>query len=251
MASLDGCPCCSFTLPENLFLPRDQASKQPSDGLEEADPISPSLALTRLAAANATIIDTHSHAHLEQPAVSDSVHDASTASQAEIIEGISQPFILSCAVAPEDWNQCLEYASQSTFRTPALGVHPWYIDRLLDSDNNLNNHWLKDLEALLQLHPHCIVGEIGLCKHAKLLRTFPGGKAMAMELQRTVLTQQLILAARYQRPVSVHCVDQHAVLLQILKEMPQDHLPPAIAMHSFTGTAHHVQQLLRWEDTIR
>ena len=149
---------------------------------------------------------------------------------------------------------------------------------------------------------------------AKLVR-FPTNstKQEALALQRHVFVQQLKLAARYQRPVSVHCVQQHGVLLECFQSLLDDdddnnndgndddndnddndnnnqtndndgkekhfnsninnttpsknnksdndndekrrrrrrnnmkRLPPAIALHSFTGTAHQIQQLLQWE----
>ena len=82
---------------------------------------------------------------------------------------------------------------------------------------------------------------------ARFLRTYPAGKAAALELQRRVFTEQLKLAAKYERPVSVHCVDQHAVLLKVLAELSPQEIPPTIGMHSFTGLAHHVRQLLKFE----
>jgi Tat protein secretion system quality control protein TatD with DNase activity len=89
-----------------------------------------------------------------------------------------------------------------------------------------------------------MVGEIGLCKMARFLRTYEHGKQDALALQRHVFVQQLQLAAVYQRPVSIHCVNQQGVLLDIFKEQQQQQqqnkkqLPPAMALHSFTGTAH-------------
>jgi Tat protein secretion system quality control protein TatD with DNase activity len=85
---------------------------------------------------------------------------------------------------------------------------------------------------------------------AKFVRTFAGGKAAALQLQRQVLVSQLRLAAQYQRPVSIHCVNQHGVLLDVLKELWIDGgvpAPPAMAMHSYTGTVHQLGQLLQWE----
>ena len=60
--------------------------------------------------------------------------------------------------------------------------------------------------------------------------------------------------------MSVHCVNQHGVFVSVLKEIRDSadvgmdiiasFFPPAIAMHSFTGTAHHVKELLEFEKTI-
>jgi TatD DNase family protein len=119
----------------------------------------------------------------------------------------------------------------------------------------LSETWLSDLETLLQKHPGAMVGEIGLCKVARFVRTYAAGKQAALQLQRDAFCQQLRLAARLERPVSIHCVNQQGVMLDILKELASSEdgkrLPPAMALHSFTGTAHHVQQLLQWERGLK
>jgi TatD DNase family protein len=237
------------------------------------------------------LVDSHGHAHLERESSSeyhvnemsehyrsgdsgnDDHNNEENGDYSQILEGnISTPAILkttsrflavSCAVAPDDWQACLHYAAQSNHRIAAVGVHPWYV-------GDLPHNWLDDVESILQQHARVMVGEIGLCKVARFVRTYKDGKKAALALQRQVFTQQLDLAARYQRPVTVHCVQQQQILLDILKERttststttstgtsssskevdcgPHKALPPAIALHSFTGTAHHVDQLLKWED---
>ena len=181
--------------------------------------------------------------------------------------------IMSCAVDIDDWEQCLEYATKSPHRIPAIGIHPWYVESVLTTTNNCSDvvqkndtdlhntkattWWLDKLENLLQLHPGCMVGEIGLCKVARFIRTYNGGKQVALRIQRHMFNQQLLLAAKYGRPVSIHCVNQHNVLLEIFNSLQQhsdgDHsqIPPAMALHSYTGTVHHVQTLLRWETQVR
>jgi TatD DNase family protein len=164
---------------------------------------------------------------------------------------------LTCSVAPSDWRDCLQYAAQSPHRRAAIGVHPWYIDELLtnkDGDNQqLDPTWYADMETLLQEHPGCLVGEIGLCQKARFVRTFPGGKTQALQLQRQVFQQQLQLAVQYQRPASIHCVQQQGILLDVFRQLfsSPSVLPPALALHSFSGTAHHIQQLLQWEQSLR
>ena len=157
-------------------------------------------------------------------------------------------------------------------------------DRYCDDDGNNNNNnyyydtsWKDRLEQLLQHYSSSsssssiivVVGEVGLDKMAKSARFHHRGKQYGYELQRQIFTEQLLLAAKYQRPVSMHCVQQHNVLLDILKRtfpavinntrstnnnngtgntLPI--LPPTMAMHSFTGTEHHVKMLLQWEATM-
>eukprot|EP00532_Pseudo-nitzschia_australis_P018051 CAMPEP_0168312450 /NCGR_PEP_ID=MMETSP0142_2-20121227/67906_1 /TAXON_ID=44445 /ORGANISM="Pseudo-nitzschia australis, Strain 10249 10 AB" /LENGTH=446 /DNA_ID=CAMNT_0008265421 /DNA_START=339 /DNA_END=1680 /DNA_ORIENTATION=+ len=202
---------------------------------------------------------------------------------------------LACSVEPADFNDTLKYAATSDSILPALGVHPWYIENLPnfssmistngkdnhgDEPNNIDNfeavdsEWLLPMEKLLLEHPKCLVGEIGLCKIAKWVRTYPDGKTRAMDIQKRIFKKQMILAAKLRRPVSVHCVNSHGIFVAAIKELvekkeeerdkirvtPNENsicsgsrrflLPPAIAMHSFTGTAHHVKELLDLEHQI-
>mmetsp|Transcript_28091 Transcript_28091/g.56944 ORF Transcript_28091/g.56944 Transcript_28091/m.56944 type:complete len:430 (+) Transcript_28091:130-1419(+) len=197
--------------------------------------------------------------------------------------GSPEMITLVCSVSPHDWQSTLTYASEpSRYETtlPALGVHPWYLYP------DLSPSYLSDLEHLLKQHPQAIVGEIGLCKVAKFVRNYPaelGGKQGALELQRTVFRDQFRLASRLRRPVSVHCVQRHGVLTKLFKEIMQeavkvrkewrkkqkesalstesgdrggdeprilDAYPTAVAMHSYTGTAHHVKELLEFEERL-
>jgi TatD DNase family protein len=226
------CPCCAFA-PGDLFLPgtpkNDNESGEsqypPDDGMP-----TPQQALQHLA--GMTLVDTHCHAHLER-----NLHETYQYDDATLLT-LPRVISLSCSVEPSDWQACLDYAAQSTAILPALGVHPWYLE-------NLPENYLEQLEGLLKQHKHAMVGEIGLCKVAKFVRTYPEGKTAALELQRRVFKEQMELAAKYQRPVSVHCVNQHGVLMKVLEELPK--LPPTIGMHSFTGTAQQVQQLLKFD----
>ena len=194
---------------------------------------------------------------------------------------------LACSVEPDDFDITLKYAATSDFILPALGVHPWYIPNLTSYDNNdtdtdndidtdgsfdvdIDIDWLLPLEELLMKHPKCLVGEIGLCKIAKWVRKHPKGKSFAMSIQKRIFKKQLLLAAKLRRPVSVHCVNCHGIFVDTIKEIinnnnnddennnkSQDNnsrlrrlLPPVIGMHSFTGTAHHVKELLELERQI-
>jgi len=224
------------------------------------------------------LVDTHVHAHLRREPdalyhymVKEGNHqtlDENTTTMAATVTAAAPAAIVSvtCAVHADDWESCLQYVAAAAAETktttsglhhrvvPALGVHPWYLA-------DLSDHWCEDLERLLQLHPRCMVGEVGLCKVAQFVRTYPAGKTAALQLQRDVMWKQLQLAVQYQRPVSIHCVQQQGVLLEMLQQLSastaatetgksQPTLPPAMALHSFTGTAHHVKQLLAWEKQV-
>jgi TatD DNase family protein len=241
------CPCCSF-LPEFTFLPPNLMRAEEYDN-QKGDPSSVSVnstdALRQIAAAGQAakgsksqvlLVDTHGHAHLDRERHESYNMDSEN-------EFASVPVVsLSCAVEEADWEKCLLYASQSESMLPGLGVHPWYLE-------NLSENWLRSLESLLVQHPSAIVGEIGLCKVARFVRTHPEGKRAALLQQRHVFSEQMQLASKLQRPVSVHCVKQHGVFMNVVKELVEkgDPFPPAVGMHSFTGTAHHVKEILAFE----
>ena len=175
------------------------------------------------------------------------------------------------------------YSSQSSYILPALGVHPWYLNDIMipnldavestdDVATFLKWDWLNDLENQLSIHPHLLVGEIGLCKMARFVREFPkekGGRNTALQLQKLVFRKQFELAAKWSRPVTVHCVNAHGLFMDVMREVLNEAkdscteknglgamkhwrkaFPPAIALHSFTGTAHHVREILAFEQQL-
>ena len=253
----NGCPCCDF----DLFLPPQENSNDedpkplthPLSGPSDS-PVDPIRALgmlipTMMNTAPLCLVDTHSHAQLERER--DETYNVQDVNRSL---GSSFPEIkaIICAVEPADWKATLNLASTSSRYLPALGIHPWYLG------DGLPKEWLSQLEDLLIEHPSAIVGEIGLCKMARWARLYEGGKAAAMEIQRHVFLQQLELAARLRRPVSVHCVDQHGIFASVLNEILHRYeggdrrlcLPPTIAMHSFTGTARQAKELLKMEEQL-
>jgi Tat protein secretion system quality control protein TatD with DNase activity len=235
------------------------------------------------------IVDTHCHAHLERPSEEADEQPAfyhcnieSEDTSTKNGTNKSLQFVsLTCAVEPSDWLAALEYASQSPYRIAAIGIHPWYLAGAEYDPNNPDHpdhdkstpqspaqpQYLQNLEQILRDHPHAAVGEIGLCKMARWTRQHAAGKQAALTIQKNVFAQQLRLAAKYQRPATIHCVDQQKVLLDVLKKEQQQaatskserdgdathirmSLPPAMALHSFSGTAHQVEQLLKWETSM-
>jgi TatD DNase family protein len=284
------CPCCAFG--DNLFLPAGvltaaAAAEQPppqsqhapstsshdinGDGDDEELPLPSARQVWQALQPPVSnvidhdflrLFDSHGHAHLTRDDGDESdepsLYDVSVSPpDDDNSSSIDAPSFasLSCAVAPADWTACLDFAAQSPRRVAALGVHPWYLPEIANGDET----WLTALETQLQEHPGLAVGEIGLCKVARWVRTYEPGKAAALARQRHVMEQQLDLAAAYRRPVSLHCVQQQATLLEIFKSRSsrattesdrRAALPPALALHSFSGTAHHVQQLLQWEASL-
>ena len=182
----------------------------------------------------APCVDTHSHVH--QQAVATGAHKRTYSAVLAVDEGC--------------WDAVVTFCLPRSFAIPGLGVHPWRVHELVPG-------WQTRLTARLLEHPGAMVGEIGLCKCAKNLRG-PGAKSRVWPLQLDAFLQQLAIAARLRRPASVHCVKAHGALLeclsappptQLLDELPpeqalaaaaDDWLPPAIALHSFSGTSDQV-----------
>ena len=133
-------------------------------------------------------------------------------------------------------------ASASRRLRPGLGVHPWQAHLVDDVDA-----FVGRLASNLAAHPAAIVGEIGLCKCAKNVRGAKAERERGLAQQRAVFDAQLRLAARLGRPASVHAVKQHAPLKAALGAV--EATPGfAVALHSFSGTAHHVRELLALVD---
>ena len=127
--------------------------------------------------------------------------------------------ILCCAVRESDWESVLSISRDSTVIKviPALGLHPWFLaDRSTD--------WLWKLEKHL-LQTGAAVGEIGL-DHAV--------KPLDKDIQRTVFTDQLRLACRLNRQVSVHCRDAWGSLIEVVRQVG---VPDAgLILHSYSGS---------------
>ncbi|CAM9793994.1 unnamed protein product [Ectocarpus sp. 4 AP-2014] len=133
-----------------------------------------------------------------------------------------------------------------------------------------SKEWLRDLTALLEQHPHALVGEIGLDKVART----PDTRRVEWDDQLGVFQTQMELAARMSRPVSVHCVKAHGKLVDCLRggggdglierktgrppaggqkegynglggERKRWRLPPRIALHSFTGSVEVAKDITR------
>ena len=133
-------------------------------------------------------------------------------------------FIVPAAEADE-WPAVLALAATDIH--PALGIHPWFADEAaLD--------YLPELETYLQQHPALLIGEIGLDYKQCLSEN-------GRELQRRLLSQQLELANRYQRPVILHNLKSSADLLALLK---QHHIRRGI-VHAFSGSLEEAHAFIR------
>ena len=170
------------------------------------------------------LLDSHSHVHKVAIEVKD-----------ECDAGLL-PYNAVLAIEEACWDAVLARCAINPLAAPGLGVHPWFVHEVTPG-------WAERLHAKLAAHPGALVGEIGLCKCARNLRG-PGAKARVWPLQVEAFTTQLGIGGALQRPASVHCVKAHSTLLEVLRRQVDTQLPPAIALHSFSGTADDVRRLV-------
>lgn len=141
---------------------------------------------------------------------------------------------------PRDFSTVLDLSttlsSESQHVVPCFGVHPWFLH---ETDSN----WLSQVETSIAETPQAIVGEIGLDgfhfdPHTQELTS-------SIESQQKAFMDQMELAARYDRPVSIHVVQCLGALfesLSILKKKKK--LPSQLYFHAFGGKLGSVDQVI-------
>lgn len=113
-----------------------------------------------------------------------------------------------------DWPVVSDLSRRFPWARPSYGLHPW-------DAGNRSSGWLKTLESLLAAEPEAAVGEIGIDRWI-LDRARPddprlkGLRRAPMREQDEVFLSQLRLAARDNRPVTIHCLDAWGHLDELL-----------------------------------
>lgn len=149
--------------------------------------------------------------------------------QAELIEEARAAGVARMVVngsSAEDWPAVAELARRfPDIVQPSFGAHPWYI-------HEQPGDWVHRLEDALHEFPRAGVGEIGLDRWKPDLR---------WEGQREAFRAQLELAARLNRPVSIHCLKAWGPLIEALDATPR----PACGflLHSYGGAPDLVRRL--------
>lgn len=116
-----------------------------------------------------------------------------------------------------DWRYVLGLGRSHPDICVSLGLHPWYVDER-------GPDWLDRLRELVAAHP-VGVGEIGLDN------ALPERNDAAQE---EVFLAQMSLAARYGRPVTIHCRKAFGRLADLVGAMRER--PPFMMLHAYAGS---------------
>ena len=140
-----------------------------------------------------------------------------------------------------DWPAVAALAAEHPVVLPSFGLHPW-------DAGNRSPAWQENLLAHLDAHPGAAVGEIGLDRWI-LTRAKPGDPRLAglrrapIEEQTEVFLWQFALAAERNLPSTIHCVDAHGLLHDLLRAAKR----PArgFLLHSYGGSTEMVASLAK------
>ncbi|KAF2513937.1 TatD family hydrolase [Flavobacterium foetidum] len=108
----------------------------------------------------------------------------------------------------------------------SIGIHPWHI-----VENNIVAE-LKIIEEKLQRENCLALGECGLDKRIEV----------PFDLQLKVFEQQLLLAAKYKKPVIIHCVAAYQEVSEIKKKMK---ISVPMIIHGFSKKNQIAMQLVK------
>lgn len=125
-----------------------------------------------------------------------------------------------------DWNRVVEIATKSRHVIPFLGLHPWFV-------GDRSAEWFAQLEELVKA-TQCGIGETGLDKLTKPLNR---------DAQEEVFRAQIRLAAKYDRPITVHCVKAWGWLVDILQS--ESALPERFLLHAYGGSKDMIRPLAK------
>lgn len=127
-----------------------------------------------------------------------------------------------------DWDKVINLSDEYPQVIPFLGIHPWFV-------NERSINWAEILEKYIMSY-NCGIGECGLDRLH--------GSTDAQN-QEEILRIHIRLAAKYGRPISIHCVRYWGLLINILKS--EKNLPKSIMIHSYGGSEDFVRQLSEFD----
>ncbi|MGF1530406.1 MAG: TatD family hydrolase [Puniceicoccaceae bacterium] len=136
-------------------------------------------------------------------------------------------FWIGNATGPEDWSTLRRLSRDDEGTMAMYGLHPWKAAEVPEG-------WQTKLESLLLEDQRAGIGEIGLDRSRR---------GIDEKRQESVFRQQLEIAVRLQRPVTLHCVRADGWMSRVLRSLPD--LPSSILIHGWAGSE---EQLEEWID---
>lgn len=134
-------------------------------------------------------------------------------------------------VAPDQWSKAAQLSDDYTGISHAVGVHPWWVDKLgyggAPSQSQLTA--LQQMLASALNASGCIaLGECGL----------DGAIATPLAIQQQILEVHLELAQELKKPLIIHCHKAHNELIAQLKH---HQLSAGGVIHAFSGSLEMAQ----------
>jgi TatD DNase family protein len=158
------------------------------------------------------------------------LHDPRLRGVRPLVPVLAESGVTRCVVnatSEADWQAVEDLAAtHPDFVSPAFGIHPWHA-------HTATAGWTERLDAVLRRHPVASIGECGLDGWIK---------EPSMEVQAAVFREHLRLAARLDRPVTIHCLKAWDPLFEVFRESKP---PERFLMHSFGGSLEIARRLER------
>ncbi|MDF7806876.1 TatD family hydrolase [Pontiellaceae bacterium B12219] len=166
------------------------------------------------------LFDAHNHIQDERL-----FPDLGKVMQRAVHAGVVKMGVKGCSET--DWRKVIQIAETYEGIYPSFGLHPWFI-------SDRSPEWFQTLENLLAQFPNAGVGEIGI-DHVIDDRDDAD--------QEKVFFQQLELARKLERPVSIHCRRAWGRLIELLDQFGK--LPCGMLIHCFGGSAEIATELVK------
>jgi TatD DNase family protein len=162
---------------------------------------------------------TDAHNHLQDPRLGDPEPVVSAMRAA----GVRQCVVNATCEADWPTVEALSLAHLD-WVIPSFGIHPWHAHHVLPG-------WQERLETLLEKHPRAGLGECGLDQWVS---------SPSIGQQLPVFLDQLKIARRLERPLTVHCLKAWGRLIDTFAKSA----PPRFLMHSFGGSIEIARRLI-------
>lgn len=140
----------------------------------------------------------------------------------------SQSLFLLNGTEVKNWEKVINLSLNISSIIPFIGIHPWYI-------KNTTNDYLNILENYLKIHHNLGIGEIGLDNSNRCRNEEP-----EFIKQEEVFYNQLLLAIRYNRPISFHVVKRWDIFFDIINQ----NAPEKFMIHGFSQSKEIAKRIL-------